>query len=420
MVAASENLVAADPTQPALEVGSMIGAGTLHYVSGTLSLNYFWGAQMTLSAPFELEILNSRAAFLHHGQLAARVANPGFVLRVPNGAVIDHSAEFSVNVGDSGMAAVAVYHGVVEVSRIGSSGNTREAVRLQRNGAIIVGKRFKSLPVSALSGFIRQTNRVIPPLQLNPDYPDAVMASKPLGYWRFETVEQGNRITNETGGSKLILKQRASIAGSKGSRFLYTNTTNSAGFAEIDSPLDRMNDSDGCTLELWYYSETNHHGTIAVMTQAGPVPQIDPKLKVHHAPGLLLLERMGLSGSKIGHLHPHFSVRYLFRSPPGYIGGTNSYSRESHLLNRWVHIAAVRTEQHLRLFVDGQISDEIEINLPFDDSSYNLLLARLHSLNEIDQRQWVGGIDEVAVYQRALSASEIERHYQAASSTPSH
>ena len=86
------------------------------------------------------------------------------------------------------------------------------------------------------------------------------------------------------------------------------------------------------------------------------------------------------------------------------------YSRESHLLHRWIHVAVVRDETRIQLYVDGTLSDSTEASLPFLNESLRPIIGRLQP-NPIDElRQWVGGIDEVALYGRALTPEEVRAH----------
>jgi hypothetical protein len=122
---------------------------------------------------------------------------------------------------------------------------------------------------------------------------------------------------------------------------------------------------------------------------------------------------MGRKGEHIGHIHPDFALRAMLRSPAGYVGGTNLYSRESHLLHRWFHVAAVHDGTSVRLYLDGELSATTPASLPFHNARLRPIIGRLQPHPQDELRQWVGGIDEVALYGRALSAEEIRTHADA-------
>ena len=96
-------------------------------------------------------------------------------------------------------------------------------------------------------------------------------------------------------------------------------------------------------------------------------------------------------------------------------GDVNSYSNKSYLIHGWHHMTAVRLDEALQIFIDGELAGQSHSNQPLDDQNYDLLLGRMHPLeHDHDARQWSGALDEIAIYDRALSAGEVMRHYRAA------
>ena len=77
-----------------------------------------------------------------------------------------------------------------------------------------------------------------------------------------------------------------------------------------------------------------------------------------HAPQSFLLERTRLKGEFMGLIHPDYSVRAMFRSPAGFVDGTNTYSREFHLLYQWVHVAVTYDDTAIRIYINGELSGE--------------------------------------------------------------
>jgi hypothetical protein len=53
------------------------------------------------------------------------------------------------------------------------------------------------------------------------------------------------------------------------------------------------------------------------------------------------------------------------------------------------------------------------VALVFDASRLRPGVGRLQSSPTGEQRQWIGAIDELALYRRALSPEEIRSHYVA-------
>jgi hypothetical protein len=75
--------------------------------------------------------------------------------------------------------------------------------------------------------------------------------------------------------------------------------------------------------------------------------------------------------------------------------------------NTWVHICFVWDGSNVTLYVNGAVAPTI----PSSDSvaNYNVIGARDNSYNG----NWLGGLDEMLIFNRALSASEVQAIYQA-------
>lgn len=103
-------------------------------------------------------------------------------------------------------------------------------------------------------------------------------------------------------------------------------------------------------------------------------------------------------------------LRFLHRSPPSdnLAQGTSCFSETPYELRKWQHVAAVKDGAQMRLCVDGRLV------ATGDDST--ALPAGLHLIiGQLDQsrtdRRFVGQIDELTVYARAVTAEEIRRRY---------
>jgi hypothetical protein len=107
----------------------------------------------------------------------------------------------------------------------------------------------------------------------------------------------------------------------------------------------------------------------------------------------------------------------MFRSPAGFVDGTNTYSREFHLLYQWVHGAVTYDDTAIRIYINGELSGEkkwLWSSTPRGCASrLRPGVGRLQSSPTGEQRQWIGAIDELALYRRALSPEEIRSHYVA-------
>ena len=83
-------------------------------------------------------------------------------------------------------------------------------------------------------------------------------------------------------------------------------------------------------------------------------------------------------------------------------------------LNRWCHLAATYDGQMLRYYVDSRLESETRIaDAPtpiFDGADTRLVIGNMSRIPFInwDDMFFDGWVDEVRIYQRALSGKEVE------------
>lgn len=124
------------------EEGARLAAGRLRLAEGVASLVFANGAEVTLEAPADLELVSAQRCILHSGRLVAKVPPPaiGFTVDTPTAVLHDLGTEFGVNVRDNRTADVQVFNGKVDVQHR-SSGQTEslETGRNRRFGADKIG-----------------------------------------------------------------------------------------------------------------------------------------------------------------------------------------------------------------------------------------------------------------------------------------
>lgn len=106
------------------EVGARLPAGRLSLAEGLARIVFADGAEVTLEAPAELELVSASRCILHAGRLVAKVPDRaiGFKVDTPTAVIEDLGTEFGVNVhrGDSPSADVQVFNGLVNVRHRGT------------------------------------------------------------------------------------------------------------------------------------------------------------------------------------------------------------------------------------------------------------------------------------------------------------
>jgi hypothetical protein len=396
----------------ALVRGARLGFGEMKLLAGRIRLDFNAGEKVTLEGPAEFELIDVDCLSLKSGKLVASVTpqGRGFTVILPNGAVVDLGTEFAINVDLNGENRVKVLNGEVVASSSNSQGHTVWEKTLGVGEEVSIHKNSPLVNVPVGGEFIEPLVSVIEPLLLGDGYTEEVIKSNPVGYWTFDEIGPGNLARNRIGAVALRLEGGAHVKHS----CLRLGQGQQRGFAMSAEAFPNLNMERGCSLEFWAYSDSVSWQSAASLVVNGPKPKFAPG-GVFHNPHLLLVERSGISGSNKNHIHPNFCMRALHRAPAGYFGGGNSYSNKSHLIHGWHHMTAVRSDGVLQIFVDGELAGQSHSNQPLDDQNYDLLLGRMHPLeDDFDARQWSGALDEIAIYDRALSADEVMRHYRAA------
>jgi hypothetical protein len=118
-------------------------------------------------------------------------------------------------------------------------------------------------------------------------------------------------------------------------------------------------------------------------------------------------------------VHPGFhpkQVRFLQRVPLSADAnlGTSCYSVEPYECRRWQYLVGIKDGNSLKLFVDGElISEEKDENQC--PAGLRALIGQAWPTGIVGTRplrQFVGELDEVALYDRALEANEIREHFR--------
>lgn len=84
-----------------------------------------------------------------------------------------------------------------------------------------------------------------------------------------------------------------------------------------------------------------------------------------------------------------------------------------YLARRWIHVVQTYDGRVLRLFVDGELVNETPEVKPFQGSVLRPVIGVLRPTQDETRRQWIGGIDEVSLYDRVLTPEKIQAQFLA-------
>jgi len=172
-------------------------------------------------------------------------------------------------------------------------------------------------------------------------------------------------------------------------------------FLTTDQPITALN-SDSFTIELWVNPDHLHNATLVGIA---PDEEHGEEVKLN------VLEL----AHQTNYVHTPGTFRFLHRDPPARRGGINLFSQDGCTPGQWHHLAAVKTPTQLRFYVNGKQVRTFDERVGVDDQSYRLIVGQLH--RGTLERQFIGAIDEFAIYTSALDEAQIARHYELVTSS---
>jgi hypothetical protein len=163
-----------------------------------------------------------------------------------------------------------------------------------------------------------------------------------------------------------------------------------------------MSGTNSYSVEMWIKPSHFHRGVLLGMTVAND----DPRIEQPEKHGFLLELERGYESR----FHPPGSLRFLHRNPPGIWKGTSCYSNRLYGLRRWQHVVAVKQKSAMRIYVDGKVVGTAADKTPL---AKDLRLVVGQTFAKQSVFPYIGQLDELAVYNRALLESEIQKHCDA-------
>jgi hypothetical protein len=412
-----------------LHEGDLMLPGRLYLRTGRLTLAFFSGVSLTVEGPADLELQSADRVFFHHGKLRARVLRgaEGFTVATTGYEVVDLGTEFAMNLQPGGKARVMVFQGEAAVSVIGQDGRSVRSALLERQRSVEVdpnGAGIREVPAQP-EAFVPLGEFVPAPLEFAPGYRTTVLASRPWGYWRFESLADG-RVPNEVAG-RPALKVHGGVAlegplgGNRWARF---RPDDAAQALLLDGTWTPPR-AGGYAIELWVQADLPSHNADGQTALVGLVAR-DERLVSNHVAYLEFASR----GRRVP--QEPCTVRFLDRWPAGQTGGSDVFSRRTVVPCFWHHIVGQKAGQTLELYVDGEPVGTSPASPDADGpdgpatTACSLIVGRLKRwslpsrISEV--RPFEGRLDELAIYDHPLTPREIRRHaaYTTAGGEPLH
>lgn len=383
------------------EGADLMAGQRLELLRGLAVVTFDGGTQVILQGKTSFRLDSPAEAFLEQGRVTAQVPPraEGFTVQTPAVRVIDHGTEFGVEVRPDKQASVHVFAGKVETqgldeqAEIFSRGLTAgEAAQFDPATRQVV-----EMPADE-TAFARDVPS-LEDLQIGPEYVQTILDDAPLAYWRFESL--GGGVQNVAGGRYHGRVQgRVELAGAGENHALAFD--GSGGHVLVDEPIETFGSGD-YTIEFWMFPL---HYQFSTLISLHAPPQPNAKRSLHKHLGVVEVWDDSVPRQMR-------RIRFLHRSPPGTGGGSNVYSSGRYLLSRWQHVVALKRADQLLLYLNGQ-----PIASKSDGTNYTVDpivgIGKLIHPQGSGGRHFVGRLDEIAIYDRALTPEEIEEHYRLA------
>jgi hypothetical protein len=398
--------------------GGVVAAGRLRLQSGRLTLAFFSGVVLTVEGPADLELVAADRVFCHHGKLRARVPHgaEGFTVLAAGYEVVDLGTEFALNQEPGGKAQVMVFKGEAAVSMLGKDGRSVRAALLDVKQSIEIDPeagRIQEMPLQP-EAFIPLAEFMPPPLELAPGYAAEILASKPWGYWRFDSLVDG-MVPNEVAGRPGLKALGGAVVerlpnGNHWARF-WPDKHAQAFLMDGEWTPPR---ASGYAIELWVQADLPSPKAFGQTALVSLITKDNDKVENHLA--YLELTARGKRSP-----HEPCAIRFVDRWPAGQ-WGANIFSRRTVVPSLWRHVVGQKSGDTVELYVDGvcvgRSPAKVNAKDPEDAATMacRLLIGRLKQrstpphISEI--RAFEGRLAELAVYDHPLTAEEIRRHAQ--------
>ena len=344
-----------------------------------------------------------------------------YMIETDEGRFVDVGTIFSVSVQPDHQTEMAVLSGKVRAELTTFEGDVLNRQLVEEEEGAVIDKDGATLRRVKASDL--RHDAPIPAddtsLNVTAAYRAAVDAAEPLLLWDFDEIPADRKVPNRAGPelAGLIQGDARFEEGAGEGGFLRLGRHDRSGWIDADGIWSKP-DPQPFTIELWARPDRVQWGhliQLRIETNKDPVSGSVPTSPVVYF--CMEFTRSGVFGQ--GPNKP--AIRTLFRSPatqradlvlPGAVN-TTVWAPDRYAPGRWHHLVARVGPHVLTLFVNGSVVARKGIKRPdHGEQELHLRLGRLFDDGN-KSRQFVGAIDEVALYDRALTDEEVLKHYQA-------
>lgn len=361
---------------------AVLPAGEYRLDDGLAQLQFVDGASVYVEAPAQFEIISKQRLKLLSGRISANVppAGIGFTVETAEARVVDFGTEFSVEAG-SGASEVHVFSGLVRVQPRNLEREEGDAIDLRTAEAVRIEDSPQS-PVAitlATERFIRTFD------EPRRQYARSIRQLSPVAYYRMPIRNKGlisdpPQYSGEVLKGEGVYTPHASGAFLGGSLRVQAGSTGRGGRVDVPPLLN----TGEFTLTAVVYLETRPAGGTVATNIRGTQGNFS----------LALDEQGRLQGTA--------------RTNTGEL--RTVVSEEPLPLAKWCPVVMTADGRQLQIYMDGQLAGTTPCGVLAPSDAATLWFGT--GADGIGL--WDGRIDELALFDRALSGADVAALYQVA------
>ena len=169
----------------------------------------------------------------------------------------------------------------------------------------------------------------------------------------------------------------------------------------IGLPASAINDLDGGTIEAWIKLDSNNEETITA--------------KQHNGVNTYAIFSVGYLGNPAGWPDPNTAGKLYFHARND-INASSSSTLDN---EQWYHVALTFDTSEANFYIDGSLDDTVDgdFSVPADLNPTATSIGAW--LGDGGGKYFSGAIDEVRIYDRALSEAEVAQNFKGGTSVNS-
>ena len=378
--------------------GAAMPEGPYELKIGIIELQTNSGVVLTLEAPASFTLLDDDGVRIDDGRVAAHVPEEatGFRVEIPNGTVIDLGTDFAVEAVKGEKSEVHVFNGVVQVNLSGSKASAATPLRLTTGEATRIDY-LTGMP----SGIDLDEQRFLRDLDLSPrSYTKRVLEMAPAVFYPMDPARDGaflKDMTPNRADARIhfgMAKEPVWAPGKIGLALALGGPSQQTFASVAEYP---QAEGDQLSVMAWVTARSRPRWASIAKNWAGAEDWGQFHLGLYLDSGELEAHIQDSSGKEV-------TVKDAVPLP----------------LNRWHHVAFVADGAMLRLYRNGREVDAAPYHRLQRDPRIKALAIgtklnlRGDAPEERDFNMWDGRLDELAIFNHALTADQVQELYELA------